>query len=273
MIWAASQGHTNVVQSLLVKGAMITKKDTNGKTALAHAAIQEHFSTAKVLKKFGADLNQDLLFASRRGYNKMVNFLINEKADIDYISAKSETALTLAIQEQQIETVRILLEHGANTSVQNSKEQTPLMIAVLTGETKIVKLIFQHQNKNSTSVKIDTTDFIGNTPLMISAEKGFLEIATLLIENGANVESINRWNETALMFASSKGFREIVSLLLEHGAEIDARDISEKTALLRASQNGHLLTVEMLLLKGASQQLKGVHFERLLVEQFFQKYL
>ncbi|GIT71697.1 MAG: hypothetical protein Ct9H300mP28_15110 [Pseudomonadota bacterium] len=29
----------------------------------------------------------------------MVNFLLNEKADIDYISVKSETALALAIQE------------------------------------------------------------------------------------------------------------------------------------------------------------------------------
>jgi len=97
LIWAASQGHTNVVQALLSKGAKITKKDENGKTALAHAAIQGHFSTAKVLIKFGADLNHDLLYAARRGYNKMVNFLLNEKADVDYISAKSETALTLAI--------------------------------------------------------------------------------------------------------------------------------------------------------------------------------
>ena len=187
----------------------------------------------------------------------MVNFLLNEKADIDYISVKSETALALAIQEKHIETARILLEHGANTAVQNAKGQTPLMSAVLTGEAEIVKLIFQHQKQESLTAELDTADFIGNTSLMVSADKGFLDITKFLLERGAKVESINRWNETALMFASSKGFREIVSLLLKHGADIDARDISEKTALLRAAQNGHLLTVEMLLLIGANMHFNA----------------
>ena len=103
----------------------------------------------------------------------MVNFLLDEKADIDYISVKSETALTLAIQEKQIETVRILLEMEQILLCKMLKEQTPLMIAVLTGETEIVKLILQHQKQDSSPDKLDTTDLIGNTPLMVSADKGF----------------------------------------------------------------------------------------------------
>jgi ankyrin repeat protein len=182
----------------------------------------------------------------------MVVFLLEENAEIDKLSAQDETPLSLAIQGKHWETARILLEHGADPALKNSQGQTPLMSAVMTGEEKLVNLMLHHPTYGRQNSELNTTDFIGNTPLMISAAHGFLEIVKLLLELGAKVENRNRWQESALILAASKGFREIVNLLIQYGADFHAEDVNEKTALLRAAQNGHLFVVELLLSQGAN---------------------
>ena len=184
-------------------------KDLHGKTALAHAILQGHFSTAKTLIKHGADLNQNLLYASQRGYSEMVVFLLEENAEIDQFTAQNETPLALASQGKHWETARILLEHGADPALKNSQGQTPLMLAVMTGEVNLVNIMLRHPTYGGQASELNTTDFIGNTPLMISAVHGYLELVKLLLELGAKVENRNRWKESALILAASKGFLEI----------------------------------------------------------------
>ncbi len=253
LIWASSKGHENVVKNLLDKGANIKLKDIHGKTALAHAVLQGHFSTARLLIKKGANINQNLLYASKRGYKEMVDFLLKENAEIDYISSKNETALELAFKGKHTQTAKLLLSRGANTSLKNSQGQTSLMNAVLTGKIGLVKLLLNDSKKFPIDLpQINSVDFFGNTPLMTSATHGYLDIVNLLLGLGANIETRNRWKESALMLASSKGFHEIVIKLLEHGANYRGGDVNEKTALLRASQNGHLFVVKTLLSNGAN---------------------
>ena len=182
----------------------------------------------------------------------MVDFLLDENAEIDYFSSKNETPLGLAFKGKHLETVKTLLKRGANTSIKNSQGQTYLISAVLTGKIELVKLFLNHSARNSNNFSvINSADFLGNTPLMISAAHGYLGIVKLLLELGAKVEKRNRWKESALMLASSKGFHEIVLKLLEHGGNFRGGDVNEKTALLRAAQNGHLFVVKILLSKGA----------------------
>ena len=85
-----------------------------------------------------------------------------------------------------------------------------------------------------------------------------LEIATLLVEHGADVDA--RWgtnvnpqsgavymiDTTPLMFASAKGEVEMVTFLLEKGGDAKASNASGQTALHFAAQNGHGPVVELL---------------------------
>ncbi|KAE9385780.1 ankyrin, partial [Gymnopus androsaceus JB14] len=57
------------------------------------------------------------------------------------------------------------------------------------------------------------------TPLMIAAEIGHLDVVSVLIEEGANVNAQSEDGSTALRQASQEGHLEIVKLLLNHGAE------------------------------------------------------
>ena len=61
---------------------------------------------------------------------------------------------------------------------------------------------------------------------------------------------------TSLHYASTRGHLELASLLLEKGANVDAATTDEGyTALMRATERGHVNTVQLLLASGANKDL------------------
>ncbi|KAB0390919.1 hypothetical protein E2I00_014073, partial [Balaenoptera physalus] len=85
---------------------------------------------------------------------------------------------------------------------------------------------------------VDERNECGQTPLMIAAEQGNLEIVKELIKNGANcnLEDLDNW--TALISASKEGHLHIVEELLKCGANLEHRDMGGWTALMWACYKG-----------------------------------
>ncbi len=71
---------------------------------------------------------------------KLMSMLSAEK-DINEISAKGQTALIMAIEQDQISATKILLENGANPNIPEEDYFPPLMRAIQKGNLKIVKLL------------------------------------------------------------------------------------------------------------------------------------
>jgi ankyrin repeat protein len=53
---------------------------------------------------------------------------------------------------------------------------------------------------------------------------GYKEVATLLLEKGAELESKDNQGRTLLWWAAKYGYKEVVTLLLEKGAEHESKD-------------------------------------------------
>ncbi|XP_077009243.1 kinase D-interacting substrate of 220 kDa isoform X8 [Tamandua tetradactyla] len=106
---------------------------------------------------------------------------------------------------------------------------------------------------------VDERNECGQTPLMIAAEQGNLEIVKELIKNGANcnLEDLDNW--TALISASKEGHIHIVEELLKCGANLEHRDMGGWTALMWACYKGRTEVVELLLSHGANPSVTGLY--------------
>ena len=94
------------------------------------------------------------------------------------------------------------------------------------------------------------THYDFRSPLDHACEKGFLEIATLLLSKGAKTEKIDMIcgvNMSALSYASQNGHVPIVELLLSKGVAI-VGDVTNP--LVISCMHGHTKIVELLLASG-----------------------
>lgn len=87
-----------------------------------------------------------------------------------------------------------------------------------------------------------------NTPLHFAAAKGHIEIVTMLLENGADVNSRNYCGQTALMQACGHGHWEVVQTLLLYRSNVTRADyLTGRTALHFAAVGGHVRCVRLLV--------------------------
>ena len=85
-----------------------------------------------------------------------------------------------------------------------------------------------------------------------AARQGDLVRARALIEQGVDVDAGNRYGATALFFAAEKGDLDIVTLLVEHGARLDIEDsFYNMSALSRALSGEHFDVARFLLSRGS----------------------
>lgn len=112
---------------------------------------------------------------------------------------------------------------------------------------------------------IQQRDPDGMTLLMLAAVGGHQEVASLLIDSGADVSDLceddNEFD--ALMMACADGRTAVVELLLDRGANVNNRyaipssrgKIGNQTALSMASNRGHLDVCRLLISRGAELEV------------------
>jgi ankyrin repeat protein len=92
---------------------------------------------------------------------------------------------------------------------------------------------------------------LGETPLHYLAVENHLRAVALLVEAGAEVNTLNSCRGTPLSEAASLGYDELVAYLLSHGARLHIPG-QEEPALHSAVRGGSVATVRRLLEAGAS---------------------
>jgi ankyrin repeat protein len=100
----------------------------------------------------------------------------------------------------------------------------------------------------------------GSAAFLVSVIRGDTNLASFLLERGADVETRfagrdTAKNSTPLMWAAWWGFPEMVTLLLKRGASIEARNDEGLTALMYAAaakDRGNAEVLEILLAAGAN---------------------
>ena len=122
---------------------------------------------------------------------------------------------------------------------------TPLHHAAYRGQSDIATMLM------NSGANFEIKNEWGRTPLHIAASQGMSEIATLLMDAGANLDVKNDWGNTPLHYAAYDGKREVAILLIERGAETEIINARGETPVTAAVEHNKYYTVSALLQYGA----------------------
>ncbi|XP_046487873.1 protein TANC2 isoform X1 [Neodiprion pinetum] len=104
-----------------------------------------------------------------------------------------------------------------------------------------------------------TTEYLGNAPVLcMHAHEGSVEMVSLLLEFGADVELTNSQGCTALSLAAARGHCDVVRRLAAAGASLGHADMAGQCPLVHAARHARLSVVGYLLacdwvVKGAQE--------------------
>ncbi|KFB49171.1 hypothetical protein ZHAS_00017329 [Anopheles sinensis] len=245
---AAKDGHYDIVNELLKRGANVDNATKKGNTALHIASLAGQKEIIQLLLQYNASVNVQsqngftpLYMAAQENHDECVNYLLAKGANPALATEDGFTPLAVAMQQGHDKVVAVLLESDTRGKVR----LPALHIAAKKDDVKAAKLLLENEHNPDVSSKS------GFTPLHIAAHYGNVNVAQLLIEKGADVNFTAKHNITPLHVACKWGKLNMVKLLIANHARIDSITRDGLTPLHCAARSGHDQVIEVLLEHGA----------------------
>ncbi|XP_007528009.2 ankyrin repeat and SOCS box protein 3 isoform X1 [Erinaceus europaeus] len=251
---AAREGNVKVLRKLLKKGRSIDVADNRGWMPIHEAAYHNAVECLRMLIRADSSENYiktktfegfcALHLAASQGHWKIVQILLEAGADPNITTSEETTPLFLAVENGQIDVLRLLLRHGANVNGSHSMcGWNSLHQATFQENAEIIRLLLKKgANK-------ECQDDFGITPLFVAAQYGNLESLRVLISSGANVNCQALDKATPLFIAAQEGHTACVELLLSNGADpnLYCSEDNWQLPIHAAAQMGHTKILDLLL--------------------------
>lgn len=177
ILWAAENGHINVINELKKAGADVSQQDIDGNTPMFLAALNGHVEIIKLLKEAGANVsvsNNDRMMplhgAAKNGHIDAIKTLIEFGADISSQDINGNTPKRLATQNGHAEALKILEEAGGGNFSEGQKEpMMPITGSARNGPTWGVESLkvpmgyysFRRLNNNMSVYETDLSFYLG----------------------------------------------------------------------------------------------------------------
>jgi len=213
---AARFGHLEMVDLLLAHGAPIDARNLAGATALYTAAERGHVSVAQRLIERGADVKlpgrsgiSPISAAAYAGSDAIVEALLAHEADERVPDDTGKPPIVYAAARARLDIVRRLLARNIDINARYPHDLTLLMWASgadeKVGETEAIEVV---KYLLDAGAHIDDRDARGRTALMIAAEGGRAEIATVLLARGADPSLKDKAGKRAADLTALSSLRE-----------------------------------------------------------------
>lgn len=160
-----------------------------------------------------------------------------------------EKKLRQAVNKDDFERVRLLLEEGVDASCVDEKKRSALHIAASKGNAEIVRLLLEF------GANPNLKDSIGNTPLHLAACTAHIQVITLLLRAGTNVHSLDHSGRSPLHLARSRLQRlKLDSPFTSYQLKMEVIQVIEmmKTYLALAGQDSDAYELESITNRLAS---------------------
>ena len=190
-----------------------------------------------------------LLIACRKGYPHLIALCLSYGGKNDPHPHYGQTALHAAVDADQYEAAKALLEAAArvhaDASIINlcdSTGRTPLHVAASKNDPKMIDLLIRH------GADMSSLDNSGRTPLHLAVLHGSSPIVSaLLVQDGSLLLEVpDAKGNTALHIAVERDDVKCATVLLESGAASDTRNATGKTALEIAQRSRNTKMIYLL---------------------------
>ena len=194
LIALAGRGEdSRVLAAIEAEPALMTARSMFGVGVIHAAHFAGHDRLAERLIEAGGDL--DAALAAELGFVERLHALLDAQPEVaTTYDARGSTPLHGAAYWSQVEAVRLLLKRGANPNA--ATRDGFLEIGVL-----------------------GSVVATPNIPNPSDEEATVLQLVTLVLEHGADVNLRRRDGMTALHTACYRGHAEVARLLLDHGVD------------------------------------------------------
>ena len=182
------------------------------------------------------------------GYGANVANLVEAGADISTASSTGWTALHLAAYQGDAKLATLLLAKGANLGAKDEKGLTPLELAQLGGYKPVVQLLRDEATAQGVQANTAALGLMFLEAVKLAVKTGDMKTMGNLIGGGVDVNTRQDKTEwTALhICAKSASSVEVAKVLIANGADPNLKDGKGYTALEVAQLDGHAQVVEYL---------------------------
>jgi len=158
----------------------------------------------------------------------IVLYLIEKGAIINPVT-ETNAPIFSAVVSENIDGLNFLLNKRVNINVKDNHRYTPLHYSVFGTNPSLTKLIENGAN-------IDGDDETTRTPLQIACKEGFIDSVKILIDKGANI-NLSNVDSPPIHLALINKHKDIASLLINNGVNLQSRDNYENSVLHNTCEN------------------------------------
>jgi ankyrin repeat protein len=180
---------------------------------------------------------QALLQAAERGDATAIRRLLSDNTPPDPVDATKQTPLLIAVQRNNLEAARILIDAGANINAQAANMDSPWLLAGALGRADMLRLMIPK------GPDFTLRNRFGGNALIPACERAHVEAVDVLLTTNIDVNHVNNLGWTCLLeivILGNGGPRhiDVTRKVLAAGANPNIADRDNVSPLTHARSRG-----------------------------------
>ncbi|XP_063405853.1 ankyrin-1-like [Mytilus trossulus] len=169
-------GDIETVQSLIRYGASVNMQTISGEIPLIAACQHGYGFLMQTLLDERADINQALVCAVQKDYDRAVKFLLYKGGDLGYKGVDGKSLIKLACEHSSIKAIKILSEKDADFTEIDVNGRTLIHVACNTNSVELIQFLIDK------GLDLGIPDKYGRFALFVSIDKGFYDLSIYLVQ-------------------------------------------------------------------------------------------